>query len=311
MKTSTLKPLTVAVLAISAAGLNGCDSNSSSSGEDKGNFSLALTDAPTQQFSAVNLTVTGVALQPADEDEDKISFDFDSPKNFDLLDYQNGDSVALFEDRQVPAGEYDWMHLKLDSDNLSVVDSEGEKSLFLPYQIWQTNLKTSGFTVTQDSQASYTIDLDARKSIMHTEGKAWPSSSTSNPDDVLPDYVLFPVLRLVNNQETGAISGEVGSNLLSDCENDGGLVYVYSGADATMGDLGSDNEPLSIATVETDSETSNFVYKAAFLEEGDYTLSHTCDADDNDQDEDLAFSSGETVSVTAGETTEHNLSADQ
>ncbi|XOZ33228.1 DUF4382 domain-containing protein [Halomonadaceae bacterium KBTZ08] len=297
MITNTLKPLTIAMLAVSTAGLSGCDSDSSSSG-DEGTFSLALTDAPTQQFNAVNITVTGVALQPADGD--RVSFEFDSPKNLDLLNYQNGDSVALLENQRVPAGEYNWMRLKLDTDNLSVEDSEGEKTLFIPSGE-QTGLKTSGFTVAQNSQTSYTIDFDASKSIVNPQGET--------PDNA--DYLLNPVLRLVNNLETGTISGQVGSNLLSDCENDGGLVYVYTGAEATIGDLGSDNEPLSIATVETDSETSDFVYTAAFLEEGDYTLSHTCDADDNEQDEDLAFSSGETVSVTAGETTEHNLSADQ
>lgn len=298
MITNPLKSLTVAIMAFSAAGLYGCDSDSSSS-NDESTLSLALTDAPTDQFSAVNITVTGVALQPADGDRE--SFEFDSPKNINLLDYQNGESIALLEDRQVPAGEYDWMRLKLDTDNLSVEDSEGEKTLFIPSGE-QTGLKTSGFTVAQDNQASYTVDFDASKSIVNPQSEA--------PDSA--DYLLTPVLRLVNNQETGAISGEVGSNLLTDCENDGGLVYVYTGAEATIGDLGSDNEPLSIATVETDSETSDFVYTAAFLEEGDYTLSHTCDADDNEQDEDLAFSEGQTVSIiAAGQTTEVDLSSNQ
>ncbi|MGM0449925.1 MAG: DUF4382 domain-containing protein, partial [Pseudomonadota bacterium] len=295
MTTSPLKPVAVAILAASTAGLAGCFS-SSSSGDGDGTLSLGLTDAPTQEFSAVNITVTGVELQPADGE--RVSFDFDEPKAINLLDYQNGESIALLEGEDIPAGDYNWMRLMLDTDNLTVDDNEGEKTLFIPSGE-QTGLKTTGFAVAQGSNTDYTIDFDVSKSIVNPQGN-------NNAD-----YFLVPVLRLVNNLETGEISGEVGSNLVSNCENDGGTVYVYSGADATIDDLGSDNEPLTTASVETDSETSNFVYTAAFLEEGDYTVSHTCDADDNEQDEELTFSTGQTVTVTAGETTELNLTSNQ
>lgn len=290
MRTKATPSLATAILAVSAIGLTGCF-GSSSDGDD-GNFSLGLTDAPTQEFNAVNIRVTGVEIQPADGE--RLSFDFDEPETINLLDYQNGESVALLEDEDVPAGDYEWMRLMLDTDNLTVEDSEGEKTLFIPSGE-QTGLKTSGFTVAEGSNTDYTIDFDARKSIVDPQG--------SNPENA--DYFLVPVLRLVDDLETGAISGEIGSNLVEDCENNGGSVYVYEGADATVDDLGSDNEPLTIATVD---ETNDFAYAAAFLEQGDYTLSHTCDADDNEDDEDLEFSPGETVSVIAGETTAQDLS---
>ena len=299
MTTNLLKPLSVAILAASTAGLTGCFS-SSSSGDGDGTFSLGLTDAPTQQFSAVNITVTGVALQPADGE--RISFDFDNPKDINLLDYQNGESVALLEGEDIPAGDYNWMRLMLDTDNLTVEDSGGEKTLFIPSGE-QTGLKTTGFTVAQGSNTEYTIDFDVSKSIVNPQG------STN------ADYFLVPVLRLVNNLETGEISGEVDSSLMSEmnCGNEQGDVYVFSGADATVGDLGSNNEPLITAKVSTDDETGNHVYTAAYLEEGEYTVSYTCDADDNEKAEDnINFAPAEKgVTVTAGETTELNLTSNQ
>jgi len=301
MKSNALKPLTVAVLAASTAGLAGCFSSSSDGGD--GNFSLGLTDAPIQDLTAVNIAVTGVELQP--NSGDRLSFEFDETKNINLLDFQNGESVSLLEGEDVPAGDYKWMRLMLNEDNLTVAETDGSVGdVFVPSGA-QTGLKTNGFTVAQGSNTDYTIDFDVSKSIVDPQ-------SNNNPQNA--DYFLRPVLRLVNNLETGEISGEVDPTLMSDmnCGNKLGSVYVFSGADATVGDLGSDNEPLITAKVVSDEETGNHRYTAAFLEEGEYTVSYTCDADDNEAPEDLNFMQAEKgVTVTAGETTELNLTSSQ
>ena len=108
MKTPILKTLTLAIMATSLAGCGG-----SSSSSDDGTFSLGLTDAPTDKFTSVNITFTGVALQPADGE--RITFNFDEAKQVDLLKLTGGETEPLLNNADVPAGDYEWMRLDLDA----------------------------------------------------------------------------------------------------------------------------------------------------------------------------------------------------
>ncbi len=46
-------------------------------------------------------------------------------------------------------------------------------------------------------------------------------------------------------------------------------------------------------------ETTEYNYTAAFLVEGEYTVSYTCDPDDNEAAEELTFIGTRNVTVTA------------
>ena len=144
-----------------------------------------------------------------------------------------------------------------------------------------------------DSTSQYTIDFDVRKSVVNPQG---------NPQGA--DYFLKPALRLVSNEEVGAIAGTVDASTViqTQCDNVAeytGMVYVFEGFNAALDDLGSTNEPLMTVPVSDEQVPGEYNYKAAFLTEGNYTVSYSCTPDDNDQNEALVFEESQNMSVEA------------
>ncbi|MFW5825790.1 MAG: DUF4382 domain-containing protein, partial [Marinobacter sp.] len=183
-----------------AAAIAACGGGSSSDSGSTGTMSLDLTDAPVDNVSEVNLTVTGVVLQPAEGE--RISFSVDHPErltDLNLLSLQDGQVESLLSDQSLPAGEYEWMRLELgDAEGFTVVDSGGEHPLFVPSGA-QRGLQTSGFVIPEGGSADFTIDFDVRKSLAYNPGPG--------------RYVLRPTLRLVDNVEVGEIAGTIDSTL--------------------------------------------------------------------------------------------------
>lgn len=297
MEYTKIKGLGIAALAAAVAA---CGGGSGSDSAATGTFSLGLTDAAVDNVQEVNITVTGVQLQPSNGD--RITVDLENKQTINLLDLQNGAVETLVADQELPAGEYAWMRLQLGPESsLSVLDDAGLKNLRVPSG-QQRGLQTSGFVVPAGGAVAFTIDFDVRKSLVNPPGQ--------------DGYLLRPVLRLVDNSNVGTITGTVGQTLLSTCADAGnfaGGAYIYSAFDAIVDDLGSANEPLVVAPVDT--ETGDYDFTAAFLPAGDYTISYTCDIDERQDaegnliDEELTFSDGVNVSVIADEVTTVELTA--
>ena len=252
---------------------------------------MDITDAPTDQFSEVNIVFTGIILKPADDEQ--IEFTFEEPREIDLLSLQGGSVETLLDGEEVAAGQYSWVRLTLDVDQSHVIENGLQKKLFIPSGA-QTGLKlVGGFTVAADSTSQYTIDFDVRKSVVNPQG---------NPQGA--DYFLKPALRLVSNEEVGAIAGTVDASTViqTQCDNVAeytGMVYVFEGFNAALDDLGSTNEPLMTVPVSDEQVPGEYNYKAAFLTEGNYTVSYSCTPDDNDQNEALVFEESQNMSVEA------------
>ena len=145
------------------------------------------------------------------------------------------------------------------------------------------------------------------KSVINPGGQVDPDKN--------PGYLLKPVLRLVQNIETGSISGTVQGNLVTeDCN---GAVYAYVGGEADeviVDDIGgSGDEPLITANIDSEADLDgNFKYEFGYLSEGEYTLSFTCQANDETEseeldgtitynDDEIVFSDPIFVTVEAGE----------
>ncbi len=202
------------------------------------------------------------------------------------------------------------MRLIIDTDNSFVKlesTADSEYSLAVPSGE-QSGLKLKGdFLVAADTTTNFTIDFDVRKSIVNPQGNA------------LANYMLKPSLRLVNNLEVDSITGQVdvaqitstrmADETLADCQYDG-AVYVFSGENAETSDLNVNNEegnPLMIVPVELDVESSLYSYTAAFLPEGNYTISYSCQEDNNEEDDDIEFEGTQSLEVVADQTTEAEL----
>ena len=306
----SIQLFTVSALAAGIAACGG-DGDSMNTGST-GTVSFGVTDAPAMEFTDVTISFTGISLKPVDGDW--VEFTFDEPKSWNLLELQGGLSESLITDEEVPAGQYSELRLKIntedsDTDQDSLPDSYVitknepgiQKTLAVPSGE-QSGLKLKGeFDVVADTATDFTIDFDVRKSLVNPQG------------DSLADYLLKPSLRLVNNLEVGSITGDVdyltiqstrlNDDSLADCAQDyAGSVYVYQGADVAPTDINVTTDtggPLMAVPVTDEDNDGMYSYVAAFLPEGEYTISYSCQLDDNELDDPLEFQGTQNVTVVA------------
>lgn len=304
MKNST-KVFAVSALAGALAACGGSGSDGGSTGQT-GTVSIGLTDAPAMDLSSVHIAFNTIRLKPADGDW--LDFSLEETGTLDLLTLQGGVTEPLITNEEVPAGEYEEIRLIVDTENSWVTkESEGDAQFTLAVPSGeQSGLKLKGgFVVAADTSTSFTIDFDVRKSIIDPPGKA------------LADFMLKPVLRLVNNLEVGTLEGEVDyAQIHSVRMEDAGLaacsadyegsVYVYEGADVDPIDLNVERDganPLMVIPVKAQDEGTLYEWTAAFLTKGLYTVSYSCQVDDNQVDDTIEFEGTQTLEVVAGETT--------
>ena len=284
-----------------------------------GSLSLAITDAQIAGLpdgAKVIIKMTGIELKP--QNGPAVQFDFDPPKEIDLLSLTGNLSEPLLEDVTVPAGSYNWIRLKVMAGKglfESYVDMTGDGlsgddvSLFIPSGD-QSGLKLNAangkVVVTAGGQSDFTIDWDVRKSVFINDPVGFP------------DYRLRPTIRIVNNIEVGSISGTVTTDLVDTLSNQEGAtcaVYAFPGPFSPLDDIddgvdGTDAddgpEPITSANLEpvvVDEAVTAWTYTLGFLASGDYTLGLTCDAEldlpDEDNDDTVIFGDQADVAVEA------------
>jgi hypothetical protein len=296
--------ITKSILVVSALLLSACGSGSSDSDGNSGTGTLSarITDVAIDEVSEVNLRVTALLLRQQDADEaDSVEIDLRNPDGsaleFNLLEYQQGETFPLFDDERVPAGVYSHARLILEAPakspvvcaNQDPLDGShvvkimgGQVPIFIPSGA-NTGVKlASPFRVPEDGEAEIVIDFDLRQALHRPVGQIC--------------YFLRPAFRVEAVQNTGRIVGTVASSMLDgsnqDCSDDdpktGNAVYVYRGLDQTPGDIDAvddadDNnqeaDPVATAKVSQDDQTGKFEYVVSFLSPGDYTVAFTCQAD--------------------------------
>lgn len=281
----------IVMLAYLAACGGGGDSASAPESPKFGRLTLRVTDSPVTEAAKVVVQFTGLEIKPRDAAQPEV-FDF-APRQIDLLALDGGGSEILLSDELLPAGEYEWIRLKVDagrdaSDSYIDLDDGSRHPLFIPSGN-QTGLKLiRGFVIGAGSTHNFTIDFDLRKSVIHPPGLGEP-------------YLLKPVLRLVDNLEVGSIAGTVAQSLIVDgCQP---AVYLFTGANVTPDDIGSAAPPLASTAVSLDDASGEWRFKLAFVPTGPHTLAFTCAADDDgaEVDDAITFSAPVNVTVAAGQ----------
>jgi hypothetical protein len=289
-------------LGLTAMVLAACGGGGSSSG-GTGLMSLAVTDAPIdERATRVVVRFTHIELKPRDGDRVVICLDSEEAyvlseeqtscpttgvREIDLLALQGEESEFLFEDIDVPAGEYSWVRFYLEPEpgasspplsnflTSSYIEFEGpyKANLIIPGGLQAGLQLVSGFTVPVGGSASFTVDFDLRNMIQ-----------TDNQFEGY--YRMRRALRLVDNSKVGVITGTVDRNLLppdyicdgtTDDENvltcPGLFVAVYGG-ETSMGE-----DPLTTATVHYQllewPQNWEHRYTVGFLSEGIYGLELT------------------------------------
>ena len=280
------------------AALGACG-GSSGGGQDTGQLTLRIGDAPVDGAAEVVVVFTGVVLHGPGGPR---RIEFTEPRRIDLLAYQNGATVDLLNGVEVDAGEYNWMRLEViaeqnRNDGSYILFESGEQyPLHVPSGA-QSGLKLNRpFTVAAGGITRLVADFDLRKSIIQ-------------PPGLSPDYVLKPVLRLMDELEVGSISGAVDLAALAAAQLEEGAspeqcsggIYLFAGTDATPddadGDVSDGADPVVYQPLAFDGLEAVVPYEIAFVEAGDYTVAATChfdvDASPEESDYDAGAANGE------------------
>lgn len=280
MKTDPIRNvlLSSAVLLLAACGGGG---GGGSGGTQTGTLNLKVTDAPVDEADKVVVVFTGVELKPTSGAA--FSRDF-TAKSIDLLQLQNGATATILNNEQIPVGTYEWMRLKVRTDqtaqDASYIEVAGARyNLRIPSGDERGLQLIRGFTVAQGSTTNFLIDFDLRKSVVAPPGQA-------------PQYLLKPVLRVMDELQIGRLAGTVNLTTLAttqigpnataaDCK--GGL-YVFNGATATPDDqdrVDTDGaDPVVYVMLEDPDADGSAAYSIPFMAAGpSYTVSATCNAD--------------------------------
>lgn len=289
---------------LAAAGavlLSACGGGSDDGGPNTGTLNINVTDAPVDGARHVYVTFAAIEVKP--EGGPPVTYDIDPDRRIDLYALRNGGSAPLLQGQAVPAGRYEWMRLQVvaqQNNNASVIELLDGRvfPLFIPSGEERGLQLIRGFTVAQGGTTDFTIDFDLRRSIIAPPGLA-------------PNYLLKPVLRVVDNLRVGRIEGTVAASLVTaGCTP---FVYVFQGAGVTPDDMDSDPapdvDPLVSAPVTQNATTGAWGYRVSFLETGSYTLAFTCSgsADHPETNETLTFSAPQNATVTANATTTINF----
>lgn len=188
MNLRTLRILLPAFALAGLALLAGCsDDNGGPAG---GTLRINLVDAPAA-YDAVYVQVDSVQVHAAGSDSTGGWITVSSqPGTYDLLTLRNGLS-ALLVDRQLPAGDYTQIRLRLGSGNSVVVAGESFP-LTVPSGL-RTGIKLNHpFTIAAGALYEITLDFDAARSIHRTGGGM---------------YMLRPVIGTMAHMVSGSLHG--------------------------------------------------------------------------------------------------------
>jgi len=265
----TLVMLVLTTVLVACGGGGGSSSSSTTDGTTTGSVAILVTDAPSDDFARIEVTVVAVSL--IDDEENLIEiWSSDSGKTIDLLSLDTESELfALATD--VPVGWYDKIRLTIDSVEL-VDDLEARTAVDLPAS-GKIDLNPRGrFYVSADETLSVQLDLDANKSIHLVNANHY----------VLRPVVFVDILTAADAGRLVRLPGTVVSvdtdngtfvlqqlgmtSQVAGDENEDDSVLVSLGTDGVI--FGPDGLPMALADLTVDSPV---VAVGFFAEGGDET----------------------------------------
>lgn len=252
-----------------------------------------VSDAPVDNATSVVIAFDKIELVRAGEDNVILEVSGDNQETYrqiDLLQYQGADSAVLLADVEMDVGIYDELILHVIDESTGqdlsyVIDNSGQVPLKQPSQ----KLRLGGFEVSSTGVQSFTIEFDLRRSLVQNmNGQR---------------YILKPHgVSIIDNGSASSLSGLVDINLFNagECNSDtGNYVYLYAGHGLNT-ELMVDNfdpevtqtiPPAAGALVPINSVSVNYEsgnngsYAFGFIPAGDYTVTFTCSAEDDDPEQ--------------------------
>ncbi len=261
-----------------------------------GYLNLSVSDSPIKDATKVCVRFDGVELKHADSD-DKETIEFEQPVVVNLLAYQGANSAPIVTGAEVPAGEYEWIRLKVaaerdlsggvnDGDPTSelcddetensylVRDSGGVFNLFIPSGSQRGLQLIKDIIIPANRTGDYTAEWDLGKSF-------------NGPPGLLPDVMMKPVVKLVANNEVGTLVGGVADELIAweTCDAEfSPSVYVFDdGVEPNpFDDPFAVDDAVATGLVEQQMQEDGSMpwrYSIGFLLAGNYEVAYTCNGD--------------------------------
>lgn len=287
-----------------AASVTACGTDSSSSGGASGSgsdgLSLRVTDAPFADVARLDITFREVHLRNTDGEWIVIPTGELVTTTIEIAGLQGTKSAELLENVDVPEGDYDELRLIVEDPAWIELTGGGTEPLEIPSGS-SSGLKIKGdFMVVEGKPTVLVVDFDLLRSINVTGGGK---------------YKMNPVLRLVKGSAFGHARGMVDPDDLNDtlvgCSDNDPLthnaVYVFDGHGVIPNDItnrNNDVSPITTSKITMDPGTGKFIYEAAFLPAGEYTIAFTCNADKEDlkTDDDLGFFGEMDITIKVNDT---------
>ena len=261
-----------------------------------GYLNLSVSDSPIKDATKVCVRFDGVELKHADSD-DKETIEFEQPIVVNLLAHQGANSAPIVTGAEVPAGEYEWIRLKVaaerdlsggvnDGDPTSelcddetensylVRDSGGVFNLFIPSGSQRGLQLIKDIIIPANRTGDYTAEWDLGKSF-------------NGPPGLLPDVMMKPVVKLVANNEVGTLVGGVADELIAweACDDEfSPSVYVFDdGVEPNpFDDPFAVDDAVATGLVEQQMQEDGsmpWLYSIGFLLAGNYEVAYTCNGD--------------------------------
>lgn len=275
-------------------------------------FSLRLTDAPVDGMVAVVLSFTEVHVHNAKNQVSR--YRFDVPHSVNLLELQGSKTADLLIDMPLDDGDYRDIRLLVDDAPMANYVDLGAGGG--PVELEVKDGSTTGimiedkFSVSSSRPASLVLDFDLRQSVR--PGK-------SGGYELIPEIRL--VSQGDSGHIRGKVDPALLSSARQCSDNDVdtfNAVYVFSGHNARLEDIDQSGKtgksakstksmkstkstkavksikstkansdykgPIATTVVKYDRTSMSYLYEAAFLPPGKYTVAVTCNADLEDLD---------------------------
>ncbi|RED91904.1 DUF4382 domain-containing protein [Marinoscillum furvescens] len=221
----------------------------SSTGKAKVGVTDAAIDA--ENISGVYLKVNEVKAKGAAST--KTVATFDTPKTFNILDYQNGSTFDLGEG-ELAAGPYSELRFILEEGSYVKFKDGSTADLDVPSGTSSGYKIKGAFDIAADATTEVIADIDMRKAFVLTGNG---------------QYKLRPTARMIDASETSTIRGTINNH-----NQDRVVVYAYAKGTYEQSESAapSDDEATRFENSINSAVVSNGQFTLAYMPAGEYEL---------------------------------------
>jgi len=248
----------------------GCSDEEDTPNETKGQLSVKITDAPSDDAD-----IEGTFVTVSDVKIDGQSVEGFTKQTIEISAYQQGNAKLLISD-EVEAKSYNSISLVLDYESdesgnapgCYVLTGDSKKHDLAAESQAQAEITVQKpFNVDANSQTSLVVDFDLRKAVARNN-----ESSSDSDYRFVSSTEIEGAFRVVNEKNSGEVHGQVNSSIVTEGEQ---YVFIYKKGEynALAETQGEGDSNILFANAVTSAKVeSDGSYKLSFLEEGDYEV---------------------------------------